>query len=63
MERNEDLEDAEIEDRVTEDGGGGSNIYDEQGSARGSAEFLLLTPPLPSFLLLSAPTTDCCLRF
>ena len=49
MERNEDLEDAEIEDRVTEDGGGGSNIYDEQGSAGGSDE-ISAAHPTPSFL-------------
>jgi len=34
---------------VTEDGGGGSNIYDEQGSARGSAE-ISAAHPTPSFL-------------
>jgi hypothetical protein len=44
MERDEDLEEAEIEERETEDGGEGSNIYDEQGSAGGSAEISLDIP-------------------
>ena len=38
MERDEDLEDGEMVDREMEDGGGGSNIYDEQRSPRGAAE-------------------------
>ena len=44
MERDEDLEEAEMEERETEDGGEGSNIYDEQGSAGGSAEISLDIP-------------------
>ena len=35
MERDEDLEESEMEDREMEDGGGGANIYDEQGIRRG----------------------------
>jgi hypothetical protein len=44
MERDEDLEEAEMEERETEDGGEGSNIYDEQGSAVVSAEISLDIP-------------------
>jgi len=44
MERNEDLEEAEMEERETEDGGEGSNIYDEQGIVVVSAEISLDTP-------------------
>ena len=44
MERDEDLEVAEMEERETEDGEEGSNIYDGQGSAGGSAEISLDIP-------------------
>jgi hypothetical protein len=44
MERDEDLNEAEMEERETEDGGEGSNIYDEQGSPGDSAEILLDIP-------------------
>ena len=44
MERDEDLEDGEMVDREMEDGGGGSNIYDEQRSAGGAAEISLDIP-------------------
>ena len=44
MERNEDLEEAEMEERETEDGGEGSNIYDEQGIVVVSAEISLDIP-------------------
>jgi hypothetical protein len=49
VERDEDLEDAEMEDREMEDGGG-SNIYDEQGSAGGSAEISAAQHTTPSFI-------------
>jgi hypothetical protein len=62
MERDEDLEDGEMEDRETEDGGG-SNHYDEQSRAGGAAEISAAHPPLPSFTLLSTPTTECWVRF
>jgi hypothetical protein len=51
MERDEDLEDVEMEDREKEEGGG---VKQEA-----LLKFLLLNPPLPSFLLLSTPTADC----
>ena len=41
MERDEDMEKAEMEDRETEDRGVESKLYDEQGSAGGSAEISL----------------------
>ena len=44
MERDEDLEDGEMVDREMEDGGGGSNIYDEQRSAGGAARISLDIP-------------------
>ena len=44
MERDEDLNEAEMEERETEDGGEGSNIYDEQGSPGDSAEISLDIP-------------------
>ena len=44
MERDEDLEDGEMVDREMEDGGEGSNIYDEQSSAGGAAEISLDIP-------------------
>jgi hypothetical protein len=44
MERDEDLEEVEMEERETVDGGEGSNIYDEQGSPGGSAEISLDIP-------------------
>ena len=40
MERDEDLEEAEMEDRETEDGGG-ANSYDEQGIRRGDTGQIL----------------------
>ena len=49
IEMDEDLEEAEMEDRETEDGGGVSNIYDEQGSAGGSAK-ISAAHPTPSFI-------------
>ena len=48
MERDEDLEDGEMEDREIEDRGG-SNIYDEQSSAGGSAE-ISAAHPTPFFI-------------
>ena len=50
MERDEDLEDGEMEDREREDGGGGANIYDEQNIAGGAAE-ISAAHPTPSFIL------------
>jgi hypothetical protein len=44
MERDADLEEVEMDERETEDGGEGSNIYDEQGSPGGSAEISLDIP-------------------
>jgi hypothetical protein len=44
MERDEDLKEAEMEERETEDGGEGSNIYDEQGSPGDSADISLDIP-------------------
>ena len=44
MERDEDMEKAEMEDRETEDRGVESKLYDEQGSAGGSAEISLDIP-------------------
>jgi len=38
MEKDEDLNEAEMEERETEDGGEGSNIFDEQSIAGGAAE-------------------------
>ena len=38
MEKDEDLNEAEMEEREMEDGGEGSNIFDEQSIAGGSAE-------------------------
>ena len=59
MERDDDLEDVEMEDRETKDGGGGTFMMN-RAAPEALLKFLLLsTPPLPSFLLLSAPTTDC----
>jgi hypothetical protein len=57
MERDEDLEDGEMEDRETEDGGGQTFMMN-RAAPEALLKFLLLTPPLSSFLLLSAPTTD-----
>ena len=55
MERDEDLEDAK-----TEDGGVGSNIYDEQGSARGSAGISAAHPtPLDIPIRLIENRTQC----
>ena len=44
MERDEDMEKAEMEDGKTEDRGVESKLYDEQGSAGGSAEISLDIP-------------------
>jgi hypothetical protein len=55
IERDDDLEDAEMKDRETKNGGGA--IMMNRAAPEALLEFLLLTPPLPSFLLLSAPTT------
>jgi hypothetical protein len=65
MERDEDLEYGEMEDREREDGGGGWQTFMMNRAApEALLKFLLLTPSLPSFLLLSrTPTTDCWLRF
>ena len=64
MERDEDLEDGEMEDRETEDGGGQTFMMNRASSEALLKFLLLVTPPLPSFLLLSrTPTTDCWLRF
>ena len=49
MERDEDLEDGEMEDRERKDGGGVANIYDEQSSAGGAAE-ISAAHPIPSFI-------------
>ena len=49
MERDEDLEDGEMEDREREDGGGVANIYDEQSSAGGAAE-ISAAHPITSFI-------------
>jgi hypothetical protein len=57
MERDEDLEDGEMEDRETEDGGGETFMMN-RAAPEALLKFHLLTPPLSSFLPLSAPTTD-----
>jgi hypothetical protein len=57
MERDEDLEDGEMEDRETEDGGGQTFMMN-RAAPEALLKFHLLTPPLSSFLPLSAPTTD-----
>ena len=64
MERDDDLEDVEMEDRETKDGGGGTFMMN-RAAPEALLKFLLLTPPIPSFLLLSAPTiaTECWLKF
>jgi hypothetical protein len=49
MERDEDLEDGEMEDREREDGGGVASIYDEQSSAGGAAE-ISAAHPITSFI-------------
>jgi hypothetical protein len=48
MERAEDLDDGEMEDREREDGGV-ANIYDEQRCAGGAAE-ISAAHPTPSFI-------------
>jgi hypothetical protein len=48
MERDEDLEDGEMEDREREDGGV-ANTYDEQSSAGGASE-ISAAHPTPSFI-------------
>ncbi len=67
MERDEDLEDVEMEEREMEEremeDGGGPTFMMNRAAPEALLKFLLLTPPLPSFLLLSTPTTDCWLRF
>jgi hypothetical protein len=62
MERDEDLEEGRW--RIgRERMGGGPTLMMNRAAPEALQKFLLLISPLPSFLLLSTPTTDCWLRF